>query len=192
MGKQPFTGPRGFTLIEIIIVLVIMGLMAAFAGPRIAKSLGGLSLRTTAKKVAGALRYAKSRSVNTGRLYSVILDCDKNRVIVLQSRQAPAAGMLEEDNATDDEEFSDARQPKETKPEMKIYPLPEGITFDKITIGDVEDDEEAEEKIYQMAFFPNGTSQGGEILLSDSRERIYSIQVDFLTGVVTVAEQTDE
>jgi type II secretion system protein H len=197
MGKQPFAGSLGFTLIEIIIVLVIMGLMAAFAGPRIAKSLGGLSLRTTAKKVAGALRYAKSRSVNTGRLYSVILDCDKNRVIVLQSRQAPAAGMLEEDNATDeqeadDEEFSDARQPKETKPEMKIYPLPEGITFDKITIGDVEDDEEAEEKIYQMAFFPNGTSQGGEILLSDSRERIYSIQVDFLTGVVTVAEQTDE
>jgi len=63
MGKQPFAGPRGFTLIEIIIVLVIMGLMAAFAGPRIAKSLGGLSLRTTAKKVAGALRYAKSRSV---------------------------------------------------------------------------------------------------------------------------------
>ncbi len=197
MGKQPFAGSRGFTLIEIIIVLVIMGLMVAFAGPRIAKSLGGLSLRTTAKKVAGALRYAKSRSVNTGRLYSVILDCEKHRVIVLQSSPASDAGMLEEDNATDEqeadeEEFTEVRQPKGTGPERKIYPLPEDITFSKISIGDVEEEEEAEDKIYQMAFFPNGTSQGGEILLTDSRERIYIINVDFLTGVVTVAEQTDE
>jgi len=41
-----------------------------------------------------------------------------------------------------------------------------------------------------MIFFPDGTSQGGEIVLANNRERAFTIGVDFLTGVVTIAEKT--
>jgi prepilin-type N-terminal cleavage/methylation domain-containing protein len=42
---------KGFTLIELTIVLIIMSFLFAVAGPRIAKSLSGLSLTTSTKKL---------------------------------------------------------------------------------------------------------------------------------------------
>jgi general secretion pathway protein H len=188
---------RGFTLIELMIVLVIMGLMLAFAGPKVAKSLGGLSLKTTAKKVAGCLRYARSKAVNTSRQYNVIFDTEKNRVIVLSLPESAVSLAMNSNDAADDEEI-DGEGPEETgehkEParEVKIFDLPEGITFIKFTIGDTAFDQEEGKGIYQMAFFPNGTSQGAEVIIADVRERAFLIGVDFLTGVVSVEEQTEE
>jgi len=197
MRKDFTSGSRGFTLIELMIVIVIMGFILAFAGPRIAKSLGGLSLKTTAKKVAATLRYARSQAVNTGQIYNVIFDSEKNRVIVLRSQQSLVSDMTSNDNATDEEESGDedsaeAALPKMPRQEIKVCPLPDGITFSKISIADAEFEGEEGDEIYQMAFFPNGTSHGAEIILTDSRERMFRIDVNFITGAVSVAEQTDE
>jgi hypothetical protein len=41
-----------------------------------------------------------------------------------------------------------------------------------------------------MIFFPDGTSLGGEITLANNREQAYIVGVDFLTGVVSIAEKT--
>ncbi len=198
MGRDGDHGAGGFTLIELMIVLVIMGFMLAMVGPRVAKSLGGLSLKTTAKKVAGALRYARSKAVNTSRTYNVIFDSEKNRVIVLPSPRSTVSEMMGSDNATDDETVGDeetTEQPASKKPEqeIRIFPLPEGVTFNKISIeGATTSDQEQDEGIFQMAFFPNGTSQTVEIILADRRERMFIIDVDFMTGVVSVAEETEE
>jgi hypothetical protein len=41
-----------------------------------------------------------------------------------------------------------------------------------------------------MIFFPDGTSLGGEIVLANNRGQAITVGVDFLTGVVTIAEKT--
>lgn len=197
MGKHRIADFRGFTLIELMIVLVIMGFVLAFAGPRVAKSLLGLTLKTTAKKIAGTLRYAKSQAVNTGHQYNVILDVERNRVIVVRLSHPKSLDIMTQDNTTVEEDSLDEDETNlsvigEMTQQIKIYPLPDEITFSKITIADEDPDDEEGDEIYQMAFFPNGTAQGAEIILADSKERTYRIGVHFLTGVVSVAEQTDE
>lgn len=197
MVKSVAPGSRGFSLIELMIVLVIMGFMLAFAGPRVAKGLRGLSLKTTVKKVSGALRYARSRAVNTGRLYYAVFDAEKNRVIIVPSLDPAGFNMGEHDNATDEEAYQEedgakAAFGKGAAPEIKIYPLPDGITFEKITIGEMSDEDEEGDEIYQMTFFPNGTSQGCEVILTDTKERMFLIAVNFMTGVVSFEDQTDE
>ncbi len=195
MTKVHCSGSRGFTLLELMIVLVIMGVMLVFAGPRVAKNLGSLTLKTTAKKAAAYIRYARSQAVNTGSLYRVIFDAEKNRLIVLGTRQIPAAS----DNATDEEDAEVEDNEEEEQPAsdggekvLRMYSLPEEIRFGEIIIGDAETEEDEGDRIYQMLFYPNGTAQGGEVILTDAKERTYSLTVDFLTGTVTIGEPTDE
>jgi hypothetical protein len=76
--------------------------------------------------------------------------------------------------------------------EIKILPLPKGTSFHKVTVADVASDEGEVEEIYQLTFFPDGTTQQAEVILADIKERMYRIDVNFLTGGVTLAEQTDE
>jgi hypothetical protein len=44
------------------------------------------------------------------------------------------------------------------------------------------------DELAQLVFYPDGTSQGGELVLEDSRDRQYQVKVAFLTGVVTIEE----
>lgn len=44
-GSVPRRWPRGFTLLEILVVLVILGLMASLVGPQLFKQLGGSKTR---------------------------------------------------------------------------------------------------------------------------------------------------
>jgi len=69
---------RGMTLIEIMVVLAIVGMMsgAAVYGFRaIARS----ELRSSASKLAAAIRYCFDRAVTTGSYYRIVLDLDGNK-----------------------------------------------------------------------------------------------------------------
>ncbi|MEI6126176.1 MAG: prepilin-type N-terminal cleavage/methylation domain-containing protein [Pseudomonadota bacterium] len=193
-GKNTCSGSSGFTLIELMIVLIIMSIMLAFAAPRFAKDLLSLSLETTAKKVAGALRYARSQALSTGHIYNAIFDCENNRVILAESGTPSPADALRMANAAAALEKTEGGEGAGKVPvrEIKIYPLPEEINLSTITIADTVCNEDNGKAICQMAFYPDGTSQGGEIALTDAKDRAYGISVDFLTGVVLLEEQTEK
>jgi len=181
-------GIKGFTLIELTIVLIIMSFLFAVAGPRIAKGLSGLSLTTSAKKVAAALRYARSQAVNKSQAYSVIIDREHARIVI---RGIPKPVTQPPDDAYQEEfapEADRAEDLKEVVNEVKVVPVADGVSFQEVSIGGQEVNG-GKEELPQMIFFPDGTSQGGEIVLANNRERAFIVGVDFLTGVVTVAEK---
>ena len=180
---------KGFTLIELTIVLIIMSFLFAVAGPRIAKRLSGLSLTTSAKKIAAALRYARSQAVNKSQAYGVIIDREHAQVVI---RGIPKPVSRLPDDAAQEEfatEEAAAEDLKGVANEVKLVTVAEGVTFQEISIGGQEFTG-GKEELPQMIFFPDGTSQGGEIVLANNRERAFTIGVDFLTGVVTIAEKT--
>jgi general secretion pathway protein H len=180
---------KGFTLIELTIVLIIISFLFAVAGPRIAKGLSGLSLTTSAKKIAAALRYARSQAVNKSQAYSVIIDREHARIVI---RGIPKPVTQPPDDAAQEElafEEDAAEERKEVVNEVKVVTVADGISFQEISIGGQEVNG-GKEEMPQMIFFPDGTSQGGEIVLANNRERAFAVGVDFLTGVVTIAEKT--
>lgn len=58
---------KGFTLIEMILVMVIALLLLGTVGPRIAAGIGGIKFRATAQEIASALRYTRAKAVSEGR-----------------------------------------------------------------------------------------------------------------------------
>lgn len=189
-------GPRGFSLVEIMIVLAVMSLILAFAAPRMAGNFLGLTLETTAKKIAGALRYARSQALNTGITHAAIFDCEQNHLIIA-GLPSPAGGGMPGALAAAAAAGRELDVPETTgdslpRPGIKTYPLPEEVRFATVVIGGTLCKDSNGQDICQMVFFADGTTQGGEIIIADTKERTYSIDVNFLTGIVSLAEQTQQ
>ena len=64
----------GFTLIEVLAVLAVLGLAAALLAMRGPQRSPGLDLRTASEEVAGSLRLARTRAIARNRMVGVTFD----------------------------------------------------------------------------------------------------------------------
>lgn len=74
-------GQQGFTLIEMLLVLVVLGLVAAMTTARFSARNAGDSLRTVTHEVASRYRAARTGAVRSGGDQVVLLDLDERIVI---------------------------------------------------------------------------------------------------------------
>jgi general secretion pathway protein H len=74
----------GISLIEVLVVLAIVGLLGGVVVYSI-RSIAKTDLRTSAAKLAGAIRYCFDRSMTSGAYFRLVLDLDKNKYWVEKS-----------------------------------------------------------------------------------------------------------
>ena len=70
---------RGFTLVELLVVLAIAGLVLAVAPPLISSVMPGVELKAAARRTAGALRLAREIAIADGRDTAWVIDIETNR-----------------------------------------------------------------------------------------------------------------
>lgn len=157
-----FNLKNGFTLLELMVVMALISMISVLVVPRLAGSLGKMNAETAARKIAASLRYARSQAVSQKIAYVSLFDFDKNRLIVKNWQAEP--GTLNP-------------EPENRKLE-KIYDLPEGVKLAEVIA------EKTDADVFQVVFYPSGNSSGGEVIISDDRDRRYKIAIDFITGAV--------
>lgn len=64
----------GFTLIELIIVLFLMGIITGIAGLYIGKDTGAFELKKFTKEVSSLMRYARNHAVSEKKIYCFVID----------------------------------------------------------------------------------------------------------------------
>jgi general secretion pathway protein H len=177
---KPTIGSKGFTLLELIVVLLIIGLMMALVTPRLVGSLTKMNLKTSAQKISSSLRYARSQAVSCQIIYHVVFDFEKNGLnIKAEKSQDDESAYLK---AEIESAETDISKPKESREES--YFLPEGIKIEKAMTTD----DEVDSGLFSIVFYPAGNSSGGSVLLMDEKERRFQISVDFITGIVSLTE----
>ena len=73
---------RGFSLLELIVVLVLLSLSIALIAPSLSRFSKSVELKGAAKKVAAILRYYRSEAINKGKVYQVLFDSNLMEVKV--------------------------------------------------------------------------------------------------------------
>jgi type II secretion system protein H len=129
----------GFTLIELIAVIAIMGMIFAIGIPRLSRSqLRGL--KTEAESIAASLEFARQRAIMTGIPHRVLIDLEEGgyRIEWLVTEDRAFAAI--QDRGGDSDFFGDARDGNSagsgkpgaqqidfyppTKEERDFYPIP--------------------------------------------------------------------
>ena len=82
------TEQRGFTLLELLVVLVIASLAISLVGPGYQRLLPGLTLEAESRKIMAMLRHARSQAIFTGTEVSISLDAG-GRDLRLSYRKQP-------------------------------------------------------------------------------------------------------
>jgi prepilin-type N-terminal cleavage/methylation domain-containing protein len=156
---------KGFSFIELMVVLVILSLSISLVTPSLSRFLRTVELKGAAKKVSGILRHGRSEAVNKGLVYQIFFNADL-REIGVQSRESTKVK----------EEVKREELPK------KVYSLPEGIQIKKVEVASPQ----YAADLPTIEFYPNGGSNGGSIFLDGRDRNGFHIEVNFLTGIVKI------
>jgi len=67
----------GFTMVELLVVLVIISLMLALVGTSISRNISGAEMRSAARKVAASLRYTRTQAILSKSEQVFLVDTEK-------------------------------------------------------------------------------------------------------------------
>ena len=67
---------KGFTLVELIVVLMIVALMMTLIGTSISRNISGAEMRTAARKVAASMRYTRTKAILSKSEQVFLLDTE--------------------------------------------------------------------------------------------------------------------
>lgn len=148
---------RGFTLLELIIVLVILSVASGLVGVLVFSGSGNLELKRVTKHIAATLRYGRNRAVSEKKVYSFIVWGDE-RAYGLYADIPPEADF------------------DESNP-LVLKKLPDSL-FVMI---------EGDEENQRIDFTPRGDSSGGTLEVRGKKENRFLIVVNRITGRVAVS-----
>ncbi|HSE92780.1 MAG TPA: GspH/FimT family pseudopilin [Methylomirabilota bacterium] len=96
MGKRQDLDARGFTLLELVIVLMVLGLAVALVAPAVGRSTATIRTRTEVARFAALLRHAREQAITTRSAHDLIVEPRAHRVRIVagdevrQTRALPA------------------------------------------------------------------------------------------------------
>ncbi len=184
-------GSVGFTLIELMVVITIIGIMTAMMIPEMKGSFQDALLRSNSRELINVFDLAYSRAVSLNQKRLVLLDETTGRYQVeKQVIENGQENFVPADDVPGDKGQLDPRitvkfhQP-ETSSDDSTPATPAKAPAPASESGKASDD-------VTIAFYPDGTADAGEIMLRDRDGFRLLLQINPVTARVHVVEMERE
>ena len=182
--RRSQTGRAGFTLMEILLVVVIIGVASAVAVPTFARSFRGAKVRNSTRTVMMMHRHAQSKAVLGQRYMAILFDEVKGTLEMVDQGQPGVKkdvffGGLGGEAAP--APAGDA--PAEEAPAISsllVRKLEEGVKIRSFHGGKEIDG------IHFVSYYPNGMCEAYSVEIGDDENRTAKIKVDAVTGKAKV------
>jgi len=145
----------GFTLLELVVVLVIAGLLFSLGGPQVRTLYDTMQYREAVRELVSAAKNAKRQAFVSGQPMDLLIDTDSNRYALTFHSQK-----------LDIEAFT---------------PLPEDLDISVVYAAEVS----PKPGLAAIRFYPAGGASGGEITLIRPNGSGAHLTIDWLLGAVT-------
>src|SRR5439155_18215173 len=164
-------GEPGFILIELMVVIILIGVMAAMIVPEMKGSYEDALLRATSRRLVDICHLAYSRAVSLNQLHRVRFDRITGRYFIERPAQTtqPGSGFVPARDIPDGEGKLDPR----ISIEIRKHDEALAVATDQEMASSEEDDRRVREREDRrvreredhFAFYSDGTADGGEIVL---------------------------
>lgn len=210
----PSLGEGGFTLIEVIIVIVIMSTAFGLLAPKIGNSLQKMKLRAASQKLAAVLRYSRQMAITRKKEYKVTINNspdDHNGPSYTYTKVEFGKKGTDQDHEEFESRGKSNEEPvgvsklsqeikrlkKSIKENPKTVSLSKGNNKDNFHLSYYGRDEEEgfteDGKSGEIIFYPKGECTGGRIVLALGENKLaFQIEVDPITGKVRVFRKDKE
>src|SRR5262249_35722740 len=79
-APDPLSSQAGFSLLELVAVLMLLALATAIVVPSLGRGLATVQLKTSSREIAAAIRLARSKAVREQQVFLLGFDSEKNEV----------------------------------------------------------------------------------------------------------------
>lgn len=187
MKFGPWTGNArdAFTLIELMVVIVLIGILSAMIIPEMKGTFEGALLRSTSRKLVDVFNLAYSRSVSLDQLHCVRLDPRTGRYLVERragedpdDHYIPLTGVPGCEGTLDSRIAIQILSPAAAAPDSSAQPA----TLPATNESEMPSQNEA------ICFYPDGTADVREVLLRDREGFRLALRINPITARVHVVD----
>ena len=162
---------RGFTLIELTMVILVIGIVGALVLPRFGGLLDRQQMRRTVNVVRGMVRQLHAKAALTKRVYRLTFDLDAQQLTVCYLESLPATGL------------GDAACVASPAREMRGYVMPEAVQLlDVVSF----EGKKVREGTAMTHFHPTGLAEPSVVHLQTPDAAHVTLFIEALAGRVKV------
>lgn len=155
---------KGFSLVELLVVLVIISLAMVWVLPRFSGAYNRLQLKSTTRKMAATFRRAQGYAMVKKQAVRLLFDVDQGAIEITSPPSEKNSGENSKGAAGT---------------ALRKFQVPAGMT---LTL-DIETQWDTDLNPPALWFYPDGSSNGGRAILADvASEQGWQILVDGLAG----------